>query len=196
MRMAYCKTYESRVEIDKLVPINIPDDTPMTTLSHQRIESDQRLGDYRLILLDESPSLRTGRSHNDLGILMLLSLQTWIVAGPINLLLIISLEPSRRLGGQFPSIISIIERLAIEPSSLLISSVPMSTEWTLIFFMKALLSMSPVSTAFVIDWPLPRTMTSPTPLLRRVIQATKSFMIGFLPTRTMSGSSPTSSTQP
>src|SRR5213594_2588793 len=172
MRMADRETDKSRIEIDKLVPINIPDNTPMTALSNKRIESDQRLGDDRLILLDERASLRTRRSHNNLGILMLLSLQIWIVACPISLLLIISLEPSGRRSGQFPRIISIIERLAIEPSSLLISSVPMSTEWTLIFFMKALFSMSTVSTAFVMDWPLPRTMTSPTPLLRRVMQAT------------------------
>src|SRR6266487_4026233 len=52
MRMADRETDESRVEIDKLVPINIPDNTPMTTLSHKRIESDQRLGNDRLILLD------------------------------------------------------------------------------------------------------------------------------------------------
>src|SRR5947199_146227 len=52
LRVPDRETDESRVEIDKLVPINIPDDTPMPALSHQRVESDQRLGDDRLILFD------------------------------------------------------------------------------------------------------------------------------------------------
>src|SRR5207245_9519580 len=53
---------------------------------------------------------------------------------------------NQTLVGQCPTIISIIERLAVEPSSRLTSSGPLSTQWIRIFSIKSRLTMSTTST--------------------------------------------------
>ena len=70
MRMTDRQTDQSRVEVDKLVTINILDNAPVPALGRERIESDQGLGDYRLVLFDERSRLGTWWSHYYLWILI------------------------------------------------------------------------------------------------------------------------------
>src|SRR5216683_1538044 len=68
MGMPYCETDQAGVEIDKLVSINILNDTALARLGRERIESHQRGRDKRLVLFDQGPGFRTRRSYHDLRI--------------------------------------------------------------------------------------------------------------------------------
>src|SRR3989441_12217523 len=63
--MPYCKTDQAGVEIDKLVSINIPNDTALARFGRERVESHERRRDKRLVLVDQGPGFRTRRRYHD-----------------------------------------------------------------------------------------------------------------------------------
>src|SRR5712692_804043 len=66
--MSHCKTDQARVEIDKLVSINIPNDTALARFGRERVESHERGRDERLVLFDQGPGFRTRRCYHNLRI--------------------------------------------------------------------------------------------------------------------------------
>src|SRR2546425_965606 len=69
VRVPHCETDKARVEIDKLVSINILHNTSLTRVHSERIKSNQRGRDERLVLFKQGTRLRARRSNHDLRIL-------------------------------------------------------------------------------------------------------------------------------
>jgi len=70
MGMAYGETDESGVEVDELVTIDVLDDAPVSAFCGEWIESDEGLGDYGFVLLDEGACFGAWRSDDYPGILV------------------------------------------------------------------------------------------------------------------------------
>src|SRR2546425_10532674 len=66
MGMAYCETDKARIEVDKLVSINILYDASLTRVRSEWVEYNERRRDQRLVLFEQGSGVWTWTSNHHL----------------------------------------------------------------------------------------------------------------------------------